>query len=35
MWTLYACLMNIIRVGHVDPQLMFNKILRVGQVDTL
>ena len=23
MWTLYACLMGIFRVGHVDPLCMF------------
>ena len=25
MWTLYACLMKIFRIGHVDPLCMFNK----------
>ena len=35
MWILYACLMKIFRVGHVDPLFMFNKIFRVGHVDPL
>ena len=25
MWTLYACLREIFRVGHVDPLCMFNE----------
>ena len=35
MWTLYACLMKIFRVGHVDPLCMFDKIFRVGHMDPL
>ena len=35
MWTLFASLMKIFRVGHVDSLRMFNKIFRVGHVDPL
>ena len=28
MWTLYACLMKIFRVGHVDPLCMFNENIK-------
>ena len=35
MWMLYACLIKVFRVGHGDPLCMFNKIFRVGHVDTL
>ena len=28
MWTLYACLREIFRVGHVDPLCMFDENIR-------
>ena len=35
MWTLYACLIKIFRVGHVDPLCMFDNIFRVDHEDPL